>query len=189
VFLNEFLVGFGDDRSVAERIINNASVEPHRVVELIHELSQLYLQKFPSEDPGKCGTAIFYFGYLRFLPMFDIRELLATSEIEQSNSNRTASTASTLSMSMSEGVGNIVMGSTTQSNVQDTDSPAGMILDTSNVAMGLAPRDRNIVQGTIASLDMIEGTSDDVMGSTTRASTEAADRGNDDASAARMITD
>lgn len=96
VFLTEFLVSLGDDRSVAERIINDAFVAPNRMMELIDELSQLYLQKFRFEDPGKCATAIIYAGHLRVLRMFDIRELLPTSETEQSNS---IGTASTLTMS------------------------------------------------------------------------------------------
>lgn len=175
MFLTEFLVSLGDDRSVAERIINDAFVAPNRIMELIDELSQLYLQKFRFEDPGKCATAIIYAGHLRVLRMFDIRELLPTSETEQSNS---LGTASTLTMSTSESAGNIVTGSTTQSNVQDTGSPAAKILDTSNVAIGSAIRDRNNAQDAIASFDMIEGASDVVM-----------DRGNDDASAVHMSMD
>jgi hypothetical protein len=174
VFLTEFLVSLGDDRSVAERIINDAFVAPNRTIELIDELSQLYLQKFRFEDPGKCATAIMYAGRLRVLRM-SIRDLLPTSETEQSNS---LGTASTLTVSTSESAGNIVMGSTTQSNVQDTGSPAGMILDTSNIAMGPAIHDRNNAQDAIASFDMIEGASDVVM-----------DRGNDDASAVHMSMD
>ena len=182
MFLTEFLVSLGDDRSVAEQIINDAFVAPNRIMELIDELSQLYLQKFRFEDSGKCATAIIYAGHLRVLRMFDIRELLPTSETEQSNSLGTASkslgTASTLTMSTRESAGNIVTGSTTHSNVQDTGSPAGMILDTSNVAIGSAIRDRKNAQDAIASFDMIEGASDVVM-----------DRGNDDASAVHMSMD
>ena len=143
VFLNEFLVGFGDDRTIAERIIHDACVETRRLPELQAELSQLYLQKFQLEDPAKCCTAIMYAFSLRSIKVYVSRASLPILEIDQTTVLDTASSLST------------------QSNVPSTDSPAGMSLDSRNVAMGSVTHSPHIVQDT-------DGPSDVVMGSTTR---------------------
>ena len=90
-FLNEFLVAFGNDCTVAERIIHDACVETLRVSEFQAEVSQLYLQKFQLKDPGKCGTAIIYAFSLHSNQVYVLRKSVPTLEIEQTTVLDTAS--------------------------------------------------------------------------------------------------
>ena len=123
-FVNSFLARFGDSRGEAERIVNDVIDAPHRFLEFLTALSQLYTENVGVQGVEDCCVAIMYScarHWYMARQMRDSRELLPVSEIEQSN-------------------------------VPDTDSSVGMSVDSSNVVMGSVTTDENET-GSTESMD------------------------------------
>ena len=112
-FVNSFLARFGDSRGEAERIVNDVIDAPHRFLEFLTALSQLYTANVGVQGVEDCCVALIFAGNLCMARQLrDSRESLPVSEIEQSN-------------------------------VPDTDSSVGMSVDSSNVVMGSVTTDEN----------------------------------------------